>query len=269
MQTAAPVDAGMTKQNVLDMVDAKVPQVTIISQIRASATTNFDLSTKGVIQLTKGGVAAPIIEAMRNPKAQAAISAPVSAPHPTTTALPPAKSSQTPAAAEPIPAPVAEPVTPPPVPVQSAPGAAPPAAPVRTNTVLTVPDGKPFNISLAQAVPVKLTAGQKINFTITNDVKVGDMVVIAKGTPVTGEVVDPGDPKRVIIVINKGRATFKLTNVESAGGTKLAIRATPAHSDKPDRPIELQGNKSKEVLAPAGAEYMGYIDNEQTVTIKH
>jgi hypothetical protein len=114
---------------------------------------------------------------------------------------------------------------------------------------------------------VKLTAGQKINFTITNDVKVGDVVVIAKGTPVSGAVVDPGDTKRLLIV--KGKATFKLTSVDSAGGSKLAIRATPAHSDKGDRPIELQGTKSKELLAPTGTEYMAYIDNEQTVTIKH
>ena len=48
-----------------------------------------------------------------------------------------------------------------------------------------------------------------------------------------------------------------------------AIRTTPAHSDKGDRPIELQGTKTKDLLAPAGTEYMSYIDNEQTVSIKH
>jgi hypothetical protein len=161
---------------------------------------------------------------------------------------------------------VAAPATPPPALVQPAPAAPAPAAPTRINTV-SIPDAKPFNLTLAQDVPVKLTAGQKINFTITHDVKVGDVVVIAKGTPVIGQVVDPGDTKKLLIV--KGKATFKLTSVDSDGNSKVAIRATPAHTDKGDRPIELQGTKSKELLAPAGTEYMGYIDNEQTVTIKH
>jgi hypothetical protein len=136
--------------------------------------------------------------------------------------------------------------------------------------MVIVPDGKPFNISLAADVPVKLTAGQKINFTVTNDVKIGDMVVIAKGTPVAGEVVDPGDSKKVLGIIgSKNKATFKLSSAESAGGTKLNIRTTPAHSDKPDHAIELPGTKTKDVLSHAGAEYMSYVDGDQTVTIKH
>ena len=67
----------------------------------------------------------------------------------------------------------------------------------------------------------------------------------------------------------KGKASFKLVNVDAVGGAKLAIRATPAHSDKADRPVDLQGSKSKDVLARAGTEYMGYVDGDQTVTIKH
>ena len=245
----APADAGMTNQNVLDMVAANVPQVTIMNQIRAAAKTSFDLSTAGVIALTKGGVAAPIIEVMRNPKA------PVAVP-------PPTKGSESTQAS------VAAPATPPPASGQPAPVAAAAPATIRIHTV-TVPDGKPFNITLAQDVPAKVTAAQKINFTISNDVKVGDVVVIAKGTALSGEVVDAGDPKKVIIVINKGKATFKLTSVDSTGGTRLNIRATPAHTEKGDHPIELQGNKNKEVLAPAGTEYMAYLDGEQTVTVKH
>jgi hypothetical protein len=266
-ETAAPVDAGMTNQNVLDMVDAKVPSVTIVSQIRSASKTNFDLSTAGIIALTKGGVAAPIIEVMRNPKVAAPPSGSVLPPTTKSTPAvvpPPTKT----ASATVETAPAAATAAPPSASVQPAPTTASTAAPIRIHTV-SVPDGKPFNITLAQDVPTKLTAGQKINFTITNDVKVGDAVVIAKGTPVLGEVVDPGDPKKVLIVINKGKATFKLSSVDSTGGSKLNIRATPGHTEKGDRPIELQGTKSKELVAPAGTEYMSYIDTEQTVTIKH
>ena len=263
-ETPAPADAGMTNQDVLTMAQEKVPAVTIINQIRASKT-NFDLSTAGVIQLTKGGVQPSIIEVMRNPKADgAAVRGPAPKSTPANVPLPTKSSQAPPTPVESTPAPVAAPVAPPPAPVQPAPAA---PAPAVTTRIVSVTDAKPFNITLAHDVPVKLTAGQKINFTITHDVKVGDVVIVAKGTPVTGEVVDPGDTKKLLIV--KGKATFKLTGVESAGGSKLAIRATPGHTDKGDRPVELQGTKSKELLAPAGTEYMAYIDGEQTVTIKH
>jgi serine/threonine-protein kinase len=270
-ETGPPADQGMSNQDVLGLVGAKVPQVTISNQIRAAEKTNFDLSTNGVIELTKGGVPPQIIEVMRNPKATPPTAPVTAAAHPTTTP-PPAPKTQTPTPVVTTPAPVSAPstpVVPPPTPVQPAPAAAAPVAPVKT-TIVVVPDAKPFNITLTGDVPVKLTAGQKINFTITNDVKMGDVVVISKGTPVAGEVVDPGEARKVLgIIAGKNKATFKLSSVESAGGSKLTIRTTPAHSDKPDHPIELPGAKSKDVLSHAGAEYMAYIDGEQTVTIKH
>jgi serine/threonine-protein kinase len=268
-----PADRGMTNDDVLGLVANKVAPLTIINQIRSAPKTSFDLSTAGVIALTQGGVAANIIETMRNPKAAPPVAQMAAAPRPSTSATPPAtKASSAPAPSPPVestPAPVAAPVTPPPAPAQPAPTPAAPVTPVHINTV-QIPDGKPFNITLAQDVPTKLTAGQKLNFTVTRDVKIGDIVVIAKGTPVAGEVVDPGDAKKVVGIFKaQGKATFKLSNVESAGGSKLTIRTTPAHTDKGDRPIELQGTKTKDLLAPAGTEYMSYIDSEQTVSIKH
>jgi hypothetical protein len=228
-ETPAPVDTAMTNQHVLDMVEAKVPSVTILSQINAASKTNFDLSTKGVIALTKGGVSPAIIEAMRNPKAESTFQRPTAG--------------------------------------SAAPTLATPAstAPVKINTV-SVLGGLPFEITLAQDVPAKLTAAQKISFTVSKDFKVGDVVVIAKGTPLSGEVVDAGDSKKLLVV--KGKATFKLTTVDAIGGGKLAIRATPAHTDKVEHVIE-SPSKNKDVLARAGDGYLAYIDNDQTVTIKH
>jgi hypothetical protein len=48
------------------MIQAKVPASVINSQI-GSAKTRFDLSTAEIIRLTRGGVPATVIEAMRNP----------------------------------------------------------------------------------------------------------------------------------------------------------------------------------------------------------
>jgi hypothetical protein len=113
--TPAPVDAAVTNQNVLDMVEAKVPETTIVSQIRSSKT-NFDLSTAGVIQLTKGGVKANIIEVMRNPKTDTAAAQRAGQQHPPTPPVAPATKSapgqSMPAPFEPVPAPVAAPIIP-------------------------------------------------------------------------------------------------------------------------------------------------------------
>ena len=270
VEPTPPVEASMTNQNILDMVEAKVPETTITSQIRSSKT-NFDLSTAGVIQLTKGGVKASIIEAMRSSKTvSAAVQGGVQRPA-TTTAAPPPKSSSTTSTSTPVetaPAPVPAPVVLPPVQVPTAAPTQAQAAPTRIHTV-SINNGTPFKIALAQDIPLKLSAGQKINFIVSKDFKVGEAVVLTKGTQFSGEVVDPGDGKKLLIVKNK--ATFKLTNVDSAGGTKLAIRAVPGKrtDDKTDRPIEQQGTKNKDVLAPLGTEYIGYIDGDQTVTLKH
>jgi serine/threonine-protein kinase len=270
---AAPADAGLTNQNILDMVEAKVPTNSIVSHIRSSPKTNFDLSTSGIIQLTKGGVSETVIGVMRNPKVDP-LAALRSGQHTTPATVPPGNKS-TPSQPAPAPAePVAAQVPPPVVQAPPVTQAAPPAvaaaqpAPTRIHTV-SILGGMPFSIALTQDVPLKLTAGEALHFTVSKDVKVGDVVVITKGTPVNGTVMDPGDGKKLLIVKNK--ATFRLSNVESAGGTKLAIRAIPAHKadDKAERPIEQPGSKNKDVLAPAGTEYLAYMDNDQTVTVKH
>jgi len=206
---------------------------------------------------------------MRNPKVDqsAAAARGLQQQHPATTTPPATKSTQAPAAstpAQPTPAPVTAPA--PPVQQVQAPPVMPPVQPVPASIhTVSINAGTPFSITLAQDVPVKLAAGDKIKFTVTKDVKVGDVVVIAKGTPLTGDVVDPGDSKKLLIV--KGKATFKLSSVESAAGTKLVIRAIPSR-DKAERQIEQQGTKNKDVLAPAGTEYLAYVDSDQVVTVK-
>ena len=224
---AAPVDNGMTNDEVLGLIANKVAPGTIINQIRSAAKTNFDLSTAGVIALSQGGVPANIIEVMRNPKAVAPVATiGVAPPRPSTSSPPPAtKSSSTfiqSQPVEPTPAPAAVPVAPPPAPVQPAPAPVAAAAPVHINTV-QIPDGKPFNITLSQDASAKLTAGQKISLRdYPRCEKIGDIVIIAKGTPVSGEIVDPGDSKKTLgIIKTQGKATFKLTSVESAGASKL------------------------------------------------
>ena len=154
--TPAP-DQGMTNQNVLDMVEAKVPYYTIVTQIHSAPQTNFDLSTKGIIDLTKGGVSSTLIEVMRNPKSAAWTASATPAPKGTPATPPPASKAAPASTPAPTPAPavVAAPVTPPPASTPAP--AAPTPAPVVPTTIHTVvvPGGTPFTMALTQNVPLK------------------------------------------------------------------------------------------------------------------
>jgi serine/threonine-protein kinase len=57
----------LTNDNIVTMVTAKVDPSVIVGQIR-STQTNFDMSAPAVIELSKAGVPANVIEAMRNPQ---------------------------------------------------------------------------------------------------------------------------------------------------------------------------------------------------------
>jgi hypothetical protein len=64
-----PSEGTLTNDNIIDMAAARVPPAVILGQIRASKT-NFDLSPAEVIRLSKSGVPAEVIEAMRSPHAE-------------------------------------------------------------------------------------------------------------------------------------------------------------------------------------------------------
>jgi serine/threonine-protein kinase len=73
---AAP-DGTLTNDSIVEMTKAQVAPNVIVSQIRASKT-NFNLSAAEVIRLTKAGVPADVIEAMRTPQtAPAPVATPV------------------------------------------------------------------------------------------------------------------------------------------------------------------------------------------------
>ena len=63
---ARPVETTMTNDTVVQMAEANVMPSVIVNQIRSSKT-NFDMSPSAVIALSKAGVVAEVIEAMRGP----------------------------------------------------------------------------------------------------------------------------------------------------------------------------------------------------------
>jgi hypothetical protein len=257
-----PVDPGLTNDNIVEMVEAKVSVPVILGQIREAPKTSFVLTTSEIIRLSKAGVSQSIIEAMRHPDKILASS--TAAP---TTPLPITKKPTVPA---PTPAPTTEsaapatqptaitpPVTPPPVVA-----APPPKAPVVTR--VTVNDGSPFRILLAADVPSDATEGLALRFTAADDFRSGDSVVIAKGAAVSGAVAESKKG-----VFGGKKVTFRLLTVDAVDGSKLNLRVASSRSDKA-RPLEVNGRKApKDMAAGSGSEYIAYIDGEQTVSVKH
>ena len=272
-----PPDTTLTNDSVVDMVSQKVPPDLILSQIRSADKTNFDLSTSEVIRLTKAGVTPLLIEQMRNPKR-----VPLGPPPRTTT--PPQNAKQdtkkqgaaTTTATNTPPVPVAAP-TPTPVPIAANPAVtlppvpvpAPAAAATPQTVSVPVPDAAPFRITLSADIPTDAEVGRPVRFTVSEDFKLNNATVLAKGSQVQGEISDT--PKKgKIFGIGGTKLSFKLTQARTPGGHALAVRALP--SAKGDgvtqRPVDTgQKTGSKDIAAAAGAQYIGYVDGAQTVVV--
>jgi len=254
-----PVDQALTNDNIIQMVEAKVAPAVILSQIRNSKTA-FSLSASEVIRLSKAGVPETVIEAMRNPKGAppraivpAASKSP--APAPTTTA-------SASVSAPPVPAPA-------PAPASAATPTIPAAASNPGSLVaVTLTDGLPFSITLAEDVPQGALEGRPLHFNVASDVRVGDLVAIAKGAAVTGAIAQAERKGR--LGIGGSKMTLRLITVDAVDGHKYRVRAQSAKgADKSDRPVETGVKpKNKDLVAAAGTEYIAYIEGDATISVK-
>jgi hypothetical protein len=259
---AAAADGTLNNDGVLEMVKENVPTQVILGQIRSSKT-NFELSTPEVIRLTKAGVPGTVIEAMRNPKRASSppIAAPASAKQTVPARVEPVAPVNAPVPApEPAPAPVAVAAPPPIVPP-------PPAATPQTTNVV-VSDGVPFTIALAADVPSDADMGRPLRFTAVQDFRVKGLLVIPKGAAVTGQISETA--KKKFLGIGGGKLSFELLKAETAGGQQISVRALAARRNDgaTQRPVETNTRTgSKDIVAAQGAQYIAYIDGEQSVTV--
>jgi len=142
-----------------------------------------------------------------------------------------------------------------------------PARPVPHTTPVTVADGLPFRITLAEDIPADAQDDRPVRFTVTEGLRAGDAIVIAKGATVTGAIADAGKKK----FLGMGsKLNLRLVHANAVDGHMLNVRATSGKSASgaARRPVDVGGKgKSKDIAAPAGSQYVGYIDGAQTVNV--
>ena len=130
---------------------------------------------------------------------------------------------------------------------------------------VTLTDGIPFTITLAEDIPQNAEEGRPLRFTVATDVRVGDLVVIAKGATVTGAIAQAGH--KGTFGFGGTKMTMRLLVTDAVDGHKYRVRAQSARSadGKNERPVETNVKpKNKDLAATAGTEYIAYIDGDVT-----
>lgn len=152
--------------------------------------------------------------------------------------------------------------------LQPPPATAPAGLPAPAAASVVLRDGLPIRLTLAEDIPTNATEGTAVRFEVTDDVRVDDTIVVPRGAAAVGAIVDVAKKK---ILSMGGKMTFHLIRVDAVDGQKLVIRATPVRSGdgSSKRPVDTGAKKSKDVAAAAGTRYWGYIDGEETVSVKN
>jgi len=181
-----------------------------------------------------------------------------------------------PEAATPAPAPEAPipaPIAPPPAPVEKAPEPPKPVkpAPPRIQMVpVMIQDGMPFRVTLAQNMPANAPDGSDVRFTVLEDFRNADnIVVIAKGATVTGKVVGAGGKK--FLGMGGNKIGYELEKVDAVDGKKLNVRSMAGRNAEGNavHPFETpNGRRSKGYAALQGNEYIAYTEGDQTVSVR-
>jgi len=129
-------------------------------------------------------------------------------------------------------------------------------------------DGLAFAITLAEDVPQNVGEGRALRFTVAKDVRVGEIVVIAKGASVAAEIAQAA--RKGALGFGGAKATLRLLVVDAVDGKKYRVRAQSARGDgRNERPLETNVKpKNKDLVAAAGTEYIAYMDGDATLTVK-
>ena len=107
-----------------------------------------------------------------------------------------------------------------------------------------------------------------VRFEVTEDVKVGDLVVIPEGSTASGHVVE-ARPKAAFG--RSGKLNFTVDHVEAPDGTSVRLRATSTQKGEDTSASLLMAPFNlvlgKDISIPKGTQFNTYVDGDQEITL--
>jgi len=144
-----------------------------------------------------------------------------------------------------------------------------------TQRVVKVADATALRLSLAEPLSSATSAvDDPARFEVTEDVSVGGIVVIAKGSTAVGHVVEV-EPKRRLG--RAGKLNFMLDHVKAIEGSNLRLRAASTRKGEDKTGAVIVGTvllsplflimRGKDVSIPKGTAMTAYIDGDREIAL--
>jgi hypothetical protein len=146
------------------------------------------------------------------------------------------------------------------------------AAPAST---LKVPDSTPVRLSLMDTLSSGTNGvDDPVHFEVTEDVKVGDVVAIPKGSTASGHVVEV-EPRRRLG--RSGTLNFAIDYVKAPDGTNLRLRASSTRKGEDKTGTVIVGSvllsplflimRGKDINIPKGTQFNAYVDGDREIAM--
>lgn len=109
-------------------------------------------------------------------------------------------------------------------------------------------------------------ADDPVRFEVTEDLKVGDLVVIPAGSTASGHVVE-ARPKAAFG--RSGKLNLTVDHVDAPDGTSVRLRATSTQKDSSGSLLMTPFNLvlGKDISIPKGTQFNTYVDGDQEITL--
>jgi acyl-coenzyme A thioesterase PaaI-like protein len=142
-----------------------------------------------------------------------------------------------------------------------------------TGNTVKLADGEKIRLVLAEDLSsATANIGDRINFNVAEDLKVGDSVVIGKGASAVGSITEA---KKKGMLGRGGKLNMQMEFVKAVDDQNVRIRATVSREgdDKTGKTVAvfvLAGPfallvKGKDIVVHAGAEYPAYVDENKDI----
>jgi predicted Ser/Thr protein kinase len=151
--------------------------------------------------------------------------------------------------------------------------AVPAAAPPVTMQVVKLRDGDRIRLVLARDLPASVEKGDRIEFEVAGDFKVGDVVAIARGAPAFASI---GEIAKKKLFRRHEKLMVLLESVTAADGQNIRIRGSDSQKAR-GKPAELQATPANaaqaartagggEPIALRGAALDAFLDEDRMVS---